>query len=160
MDEPTAPSTATTPDEEPVPQGHESLCSWFNEVRGRRAGPRLLGKTAATVSGWGRVEHPVRPSDPFDLFAIAEITGIPVYAWLRRSEFDRLQPVLQNMQLLVQHVARRAKTDPRQIHIDEYLAQQAADLPDKDPFDSFDAAMEAAMSETTTPPPPAERGAL
>jgi hypothetical protein len=118
-----------------LPPAHEAIRYWFNEKRGRRTGlARLLGLTAATVSSWGREENPSRPHEPFYLFAVQELAGIPVHAWLTPAELAALEPVLQNFQpLVVTH--RRPKDDPRQLTIDDALSRLAHEPPSFDPDD-------------------------
>jgi hypothetical protein len=110
-----------------IPPAHASFRAWCKEQRGRRLGlARLLGLSAGTVGSWGRLEDPGSPREPFHVFAVAEITGIPVHAWLTKAELAKLEPILQNFQLLVQtSTARRHKLDPRQMHFDDLVARQA-----------------------------------
>jgi hypothetical protein len=138
-----------------VPPAHASFRAWCKEQRGRRLGlARLLGLSASTVGSWGRLVAPGCPREPFHVFAVAEITGIPVHAWLTKAELAKLEPILQNFQLLVQtSTVRRHRTDPRQMHFDDLVSRQTADSSsgtidcefddDPPPEDDFD--VEAAM---------------
>jgi hypothetical protein len=139
-----------------VPPAHASFRAWCKEQRGRRLGlARLLGLSAGTVGSWGKLEEPGRPREPFHIFAVAEITGIPVHAWLARAELTKLEPVLQHFQLLIQTSShRRTRTDPRQLHFDDLVARAEVvagsdgtidcDFDDEPTADDFD--IEAAMS--------------
>jgi len=136
MTEPTTPTNGLPASELPqLPPAHEAIRYWFNERRGRRTGlARLLGLSAATVASWGRIEEPSRPHEPFYLFAVQEIAGIPVLAWLTPEEIRALEPVLQHFQPLVT-THRRAKDDPRQLSFDDALARIASEPVGYDPAD-------------------------
>ncbi len=110
--------------------GNFALRDWFQEKRGRRAGlARLLGLSVATVSGWGRINNPTRPREALYLFAIEQLAGIPLAAWIAPQDMEQLSKVIDDWQDFVfVPRQRRPKIDPRQMHIDELLARQSGNL--------------------------------
>jgi hypothetical protein len=111
----------------PLP-GNIALRSWFQEKRGRRAGlAHLLNVSVSTVSGWGRKNQPSYPREPAHVFAIEQLCGIPLAAWIAASELEALSPIIDNWKDHVfAPVTRRPKEDPRQMHIDELIARNEA----------------------------------
>lgn len=128
----------------PLP-GNIALRDWFQEKRGRRAGlAHLLNVSVSTVSGWGRANQPSYPHEPAHLFAIAELCGIPLEAWIQPTELEALAPVVENWKdRIFVPATRRPKEDPRQLHMDELLARQAVQTAAASPeplIDSFGSA--------------------
>ena len=132
----------------PLP-GNVALRDWFQEKRGRRAGlAHLLNVSVSTVSGWGKKNQPSYPREPAHLFAIAELCGIPLTAWVQASELEALEPILSNWRDYVYVPAsRRKEVDPRQICIDEYLATKAAAVSADEQHDADTAAAQDASDE-------------
>ena len=131
MTDPTSPAPLLAP----LP-GNVALRDWFQEKRGRRAGlAHLLNVSVSTVSGWGKKNQPSYPREPTYVFAIEQLCGIPLAAWIQPSELEALAPVVENWK---DHVfvpaTRRPKVDPRQMHIDELLVRQAANARSDEPL--------------------------